>query len=82
MQIIIDIVVAGLMAYLSFTNMLAEHVNTFLGQEIPETSDIIIEEEPMDEASIELPIEDTALTPLESIFSFIRDILLKNVDYQ
>ncbi len=76
MQFIIDILVAGLMAYLSFTNYLASGVETILGSDEPETT----ESAPVDvTASDEVSAEPT---PLESIFARIPDILKRSAEYQ
>jgi S1-C subfamily serine protease len=79
MQFIIDITVAGLMAYLSFTNTLALYIADFLGEELPSTAEVI----PVEEAPADIVDEESStLTPLQSIFTFIPDILLQNAAYQ
>ncbi len=76
MQFIIDFLVAGLLAYLSFTNFLATQVGALLGEELPEPGTEIIEQEGTEETA------ETAVTPLPSRFSFIPDILRNNAAYQ
>ncbi len=81
MQMIIDIVVAGLMAYLSFTNLLASHIEDWLGQAEPTSEEALIEENTdIEEAEAEQPV--SALTKLESIFATIPNILLDSAEYQ
>jgi hypothetical protein len=78
MQFIIDFLVAGLMAYLSFTNFLADQVAFIMGEEAPEAGEVMIE---TDESEVDNTTE-TSLTPLQSIFARIPDILLRSADYQ
>ncbi len=76
MQFIIDILVAGLMAYLSFTNYLAVGIENLFGAEEPA---------PTESASIEEAKADTVSaepTRLESIFARIPDILKRSAEYQ
>jgi S1-C subfamily serine protease len=76
MQFIIDIFVAGLMAYLAFTNFLATHVGSLLGADVPEPGVEIV---PLEE---EVATEETAVTPIPSRFSFIPDVLRNSLSYQ
>ncbi len=80
MQFIIDIIVAGLMAYLAFTNYLAEQVAFVLGEDLP-ASEAVDEYTPV-EAENTTPEETSALTRLESIFAKIPDVLKRSADYQ
>lgn len=76
MQFIIDILVAGLMAYLSFTNYLAVGIETFFASEEPEPAEAAPTEAKTTENVSEAP------TPLESIFAKIPDILKRSAEYQ
>lgn len=82
MQLILDFLVAGLMAYLSFTNFLAEQVAFVLGEELPEAGEVIIDEESDGSEDTSQTEPETALTPLRSIFARIPDILLNSAAYQ
>jgi S1-C subfamily serine protease len=75
MQFIIDILVAGLMAYLSFTNYLAVGVETLFSTDEAETT----ESAPLEETAGTVSVEPT---PLESIFARIPDILKRSAEYQ
>jgi len=80
MQFFIDVLVAGLMAYLSFTNFLAVGIATITGQELPGPSTETIETPAATETQ---PEETTSLlTPLQSAFARIPDILLQSAEYQ
>ncbi len=82
MQFIIDILVAGLMAYLSFTNFLAENVAFILGEDVPEAGEVILEDESAETEADTEEADETSLTPLQSIFARIPDILLNSAAYQ
>jgi hypothetical protein len=82
MQFIMDIAVAGLMAYLSFTNFLAEQISLVFGEELSPSGEVIIEEESTEEESMGAPEAETALTELPSIFARIPDILRRSTSYQ
>jgi S1-C subfamily serine protease len=84
MQIIIDIITAGLMGYLAFTNFLAGYVTSALEFVTPSTYEV----NEADTAVIEVPTPatetplETSLTPLSSIFAKIPNILRESAQYQ
>ncbi len=77
MQFIIDLAVAGLVAYLSFTNYLAVGISNLLGEE-PVVMETTSETPPV----VDTEPETTSLTKLESLFANIPDILLRSAAYQ
>ncbi len=81
MQIFIDVLVAALMAYLSFTNFLAVGIATLTGQDLPGPTEDMSVSEP-EPSTAETEPATTLLTPLQSTFARIPDILLKSSEYQ
>jgi S1-C subfamily serine protease len=77
MQFITELVVAGLVAYLSFTNYLAAGVSQLFPAE-PTTVETTSPTTPSEETTP----APTTLTRLESLFASIPDILLQNAAYQ
>ncbi len=81
MQFIIDFLVAGLMAYLAFTNSLATGI-THLFDEPPLETPATNSSEDHIPATQSNDEETTGLTPLASVFSYIPDVLKQSAAYQ